>query len=140
VAVFKGESTQRAPAGEVLPLQDEAVKLVRANPRFIRRRGESAPSGVVDSWSVSWWMNEWDLEIDPTDARFLCYRVHVFQEAAFQRGRFVPVPRWAVVVSLNINDSLRRVFPTLAKAMVAFDAIKSMTTVKTLMARGFRQW
>lgn len=134
MAIFKGEATDK-PTPRIHGLTDYATKLVRANPKFIRHSGE------VCEYSRSDAMNEWDLEQDPTDARFRCYRLRVFQEQQYIQGKFVLChDRWVVVASLNINDSLRRIFPTSTAAMSVFDAIHDYTTKKKLRTLGFRTW
>lgn len=102
-----------------------AEKYIRANPKFIRW-----PDGGGNQSREA--MNSWDLTPRPEG---LSYQARVFYHP-FTRG-----PQdWWVVVSLNINDSLRRIFSTQREAVEALNRIHPGTTKRTLWARGFRAW
>jgi hypothetical protein len=100
---------------------------VRANPSWIRYRDS-------ETYTTEF-MNEWDLDVDPTNPKFLLYSVDLYGPPGWVGGM-----NYRVVVSLNINDSMHRHFKTMEEALKAFEAIQPYTTIKTFKKRGYRTW
>lgn len=128
MAIFKGIPTQVVPTTR--PNGILAEKWVRANPDFVRYSGVDLPEHA--RWN---YMNSWEIEQDPSNPKFRAYRCYVY----FAPGWSNAGP-WRVVISLGINDAMHRMFPTQEAALAALEAIRPMTTKRTLYNRGFRTW
>lgn len=123
MAVFKGKATE----GPALPTEFSRFihlleKRVRANPDWVRVSGQG-------DWR-SYSFNAWDMDPDPRDSRFYRYAVRLYR---YGEG-------FSVIVNLNINDSLRRLFRTYEDALRVFEEIHPYTTKKGLWNRGFQTW
>ena len=130
MAIFKGKNTEHKTA--ITPKDNQfeliATKLVPASQHLIQYI--DSPNRLPDNWDFCNSFSEFK-DLEKNEKGILCYRVKLYKWKD---------NTYHVIISLNVNNSMRMIFTDRDKALKCFDAIQPYTQKKTLRARGFFTW